>query len=145
MAAAVEAMGREVAVPVPAMSRRRGQPWLHQGRRPAQDACRSRQACLPRTVVPAAETVRKALKRSGVPTALVMASRGTLSGGSGIRTHGDGLRHDGFQDRILRPLGHPPVRGTRLAAPCTTRHNRHSLWHTDDRLPRPPAETRMAR
>ena len=58
-------------------------------------------------MVPAAETVRKALKRSGVPTALVMASRGTLSGGSGIRTHGDGLRHDGFQDRILRPLGHP--------------------------------------
>ncbi len=29
-----------------------------------------------------------------------------ISGGSGIRTHG-GLRHDGFQDRYLQPLGHP--------------------------------------
>lgn len=31
----------------------------------------------------------------------------TGGGGSGIRTHGDGLRHNGFQDRLLRPLGQP--------------------------------------
>lgn len=28
-------------------------------------------------------------------------------GGSGIRTHGTGKRPNGFQDRLLKPLGHP--------------------------------------
>ena len=48
--------------------------------------------------------------RQNVP---LLGSRGARrwyarnGGGSGIRTHGDGLRHDGFQDRSLRPLGHP--------------------------------------
>ena len=28
-------------------------------------------------------------------------------GGSGIRTHGAEIRHTGFQDQRLKPLGHP--------------------------------------
>src|SRR5699024_10381471 len=30
----------------------------------------------------------------------------SLGGSGGIRTHGAGLPHNGFQDRLLRPLGH---------------------------------------
>ena len=32
-----------------------------------------------------------------------------LGGSGGIRTHGTGLPHNGFQDRLLRPLGHASI------------------------------------
>ena len=32
-----------------------------------------------------------------------------LGGGGRIRTHGEGLPHNGFQDRRLKPLGHSSV------------------------------------
>ena len=33
----------------------------------------------------------------------------SLGGSGGIRTHGAGLPHNGFQDRLLRPLGHASI------------------------------------
>ena len=37
-------------------------------------------------------------------------------GESGIRTHGTGSPHAGFQDRYLQPLGHLSVVSTRIIA-----------------------------
>ncbi len=43
-------------------------------------------------------------------------------GGSGIRTHGN-LRYDGFQDRCLKPLGHPSrVRGSPSSSQTAVYH-----------------------
>ncbi len=51
-----------------------------------------------------------------LPSATRPPLRWTAGGGSRIRTHG-ALRLSGFQDRRLRPLGHPSARVSRARLP----------------------------
>lgn len=56
-------------------------------------------------------SVRRVRKRKCAAASVDVAAH-FIGGSGGIRTHGTGLPHNGFQDRLLRPLGHASLGST---------------------------------